>query len=239
MIRKQKLVNDQIYHVFNRGVEKRDIFMDDQDYFRFIHNLFEFNDENPVINTTYYFDPKTMNVESRNIKKANKDKHVRRQLVEILVFTLMPNHFHLLLKQRKTTGITKFIQKVCTGYTMYFNKKYERVGGLFQSRFKSVIVDRQEYFQYLPHYIHTNPLELNYRDRTSIIGLKGLKFLEEYRWSSFPDYIGEKNFPSVTSRELILDTFGGEKKYREHTENCLRHEKQEKWLEALKDVRMD
>jgi hypothetical protein len=63
--------------------------------------------------------------------------------------------------------------------------------------------------------------------------------LEEYRWSSFPDYIGKKNFPSVTSREFILDTFGGEKKYRKHTGNCLRHEKQEKWIEALQDVIMD
>jgi putative transposase len=240
-MRKTKLVNDRIYHVFNRGVEKRDIFLDDQDYFRFIHNLFEFNDETPVINARYYFDPKTMNVESRNINKASKDKHVRRQLVEILLFTLMPNHFHLLLKQRKTNGITKFIQKVCTGYTMYFNKKYKRVGGLVQGRFKAVIVNSQEHFQYLPHYIHTNPLELNYRGPTSIIGRKGMKFLEEYRWSSFPDYIGKKNFPSVTKRDFVLKIFGGEAGYRRFTREFLKelHKDEKVWPEPIQELMLE
>lgn len=237
------LVNDQIYHVFNRGVEKRDIFLDDRDYFRFINNLYQFNDENPVINTTYYFDPVTMNVESRTInrQRPGKDNHVRKQLVDILVFTLMPNHFHLLLRQRKTNGITKFMQKVCTGYAMYFNRKNERVGGLYQGRFKAVRVDRLEHLQYLSHYIHTNPLELNYRGRTSIIGGRGMKFLEGYRWSSFPDYIGKDNFPLVTKRDFILEIFGGESGYKRHTSEILKelHKDKEVWPEPMQELTLD
>ena len=135
-----------------------------------------------------------MNVESRTInrQRPGKDNHVRKQLDEILVFTLMPNHFHLLLRQKKTNGITKFMQKVCTGYAMYFNRKNERVGGLYQGRFKAVRVDRQEHFQYLSHYIHTNPLELNYRGRTSIIigEMSIVKFTRRSVWRACPPWAG-------------------------------------------------
>ncbi len=229
-------IENHIYHVFNRGVDKRDTFLDDQDYYRFIHSLFEFNDEEPALNVHYYFNPKTMEVCSMPVRKGNKPRKI---LVEILLFTLMPNHFHLLLKQKADGGITKFMRKLGTGYTNYFNKKYERSGVLFQGKFKAVMLNKQEHLQYLPNYIHLNPLDLKYGSRTSI-GWRGkMKFLEEYRWSSFPDYIGKKNFPSVSSRDFVLEIFGGEKKYRKHTENCLRQEEQEKLLGAVQDVLMD
>jgi putative transposase len=239
-MRKIMFVDNGIYHVFNRGIEKRNIFLDDQDYFRFIHNLFEFNDENPVINTRYYFDSKTMNVESRNLNKANKNKHVREKLVEILVFTLMPNHFHLLLMQRKKNGIQRFIQKVCIGYVMYFNQKYERVGGLFQGRFKAVMADRNEYFQYLPHYIHLNPLGIKVNSAARS-WREGIRFLENYKWSSFPDYIGKKNFPSVTKRDSVLKIFGGEAGYKRNTRKILKelHKDKEVWTEKIKDLILD
>lgn len=236
-MRKPKFIDAHIYHVFNRGVEKRVIFLDDRDYFRFIHNLFEFNDENPVTNLGYFFDPHAMNVESRaNRSIIKKDRTQRKRLVEILLFTLMPNHFHLLVRQKAGSGIIRFMQKLGTGYTMYFNKKYERVGGLFQGRFKAVLLNSQEHFQYLPHYIHSNPLELKYRGSTSIDWRKKIRFLENYRWSSFPDYIGKKNFPSVTQREFILGIFGGEEKYKKHTISCLKEQRQEKWMERIQDV---
>src|SRR3989344_2900195 len=117
---KQQFAGDKIYHIYNRGVEKRKIFLNDKDYFRFIHNLFEFNDENPVINTDYYFDSFMTKQNSSNKKR------VRKLLVDILAFVLMPNHFHLLLRQRKENGIVRFMQKLGTGYAMYFNKKKDR-----------------------------------------------------------------------------------------------------------------
>lgn len=236
-MRKARFIDNSIYHVFNRGIEKRPIFMDDQDHYRFIHNLFELNNENQVINSRYYFDPKITGLKS-GIPRKNRDK--RALLVDVLTFALMPNHFHLLLKQRKTNGITKFMQKVSIGYVMYFNQKYERVGGLFQGRFKSVMVERNEYFQYLPHYIHLNPLGLK-RDEISKSWRKEFSFLEKYKWSSFPDYIGKKNFTSVTKRGDILRIFGGEAGYRRYTEGFLKDLQKEKetWPESIQDVMLD
>lgn len=209
-MKKPPFINRGIYHIFNRGVEKRDIYMDDSDYFRFIHCLFEFNEEGAVSNLNYYFNPRTMEVEAR-YQRNTRLKMKRRPLVEVLVFTLMPNHYHLMLRQLQDHGIVKFMQKLGTGYTNYFNKKHQRVGALLQGRFKAASVSKEPHFLYLPHYIHTNPLILN--ERGSIF----IKFLESYRWSSFPDYVGIRNFPSVTDRGFLLDIFGGERRYRQYT----------------------
>jgi len=226
-MKKPVFVNEHMYHIFNRGVEKRDIFMDERDYFRFIHDLYEFNNEEPAANLNYYFNTKSRSVEKRYVKR---DPAPRKPLVEVLVFTLMPNHYHLFLRQTRANGIVKFMQKLGTGYSNYFNKKYERVGGLFQGRFKAVLISRESHFIYLPHYIHTNPLDLNYGSSTSI------DFLEGYRWSSFPDYVGKRNFPSVTKRGFILDIFGGHDKYREYTVERLKHADSEHLLNEVRDV---
>lgn len=229
-MQKPQFVENQIYHIYNRGVEKRDVFLDKQDYLRFIHGLFVFNDQEAAINTLYYFNPNSTQIESRHIEKEKKP---RKLLVEILIFTLMPNHFHLLLRQKKENGVVRFMQKLGTGYTMYFNKKYTRVGGLFQGRFKACLINEEPHFINLPFYIHTNPIDLfNYRGSTSI-----MEFLENYRWSSFPDYIGKKNFPSVTSRKFLLEFFGGPKEYRKATKEWLKERKEN--TEKIKEVRLD
>ena len=231
-MQKPSFVENKIYHIYNRGVEKRKVFMDNRDYRRFIHDLFEFNDEDAVFNISYYFNPKTIEVEPRYLRKERKP---RKLLVEILLFTLMPNHFHLLLKQKKENGIVRFMQKLGTGYTMYFNKKYERVGGLFQGRFKAVLVNEEKHFLHLPFYIHLNPIDLiNYRGSTSI---ELMDYLRKYRWSSFPDYIGKKNFPSVTSRGFLLEFFGGEKEYEKATSKWLKE--REENTESIEDVKLD
>ena len=131
----------------------------------------------------------------------------------------------------------KFMQKLGTGYTNYFNKKYKRVGGLFQGRFKAVLVSEEAHFIHLPFYIHTNPLDLIYGSSTSIDFEKKMDFLKKYRWSSFPDYIGKKNFPSVTSRELFLKFFGDEREYEKETRKWLREREQN--IEILKDLKLD
>ena len=131
---KPVFANNELYHVYNRGVEKRNLFMDEADYSRFVHNLYDFNDHSPVLNVKYYFDQQSRTVQSRVLKGR---KEPRKLLVDILVFTLMPNHFHMLLRQKRENGISRFMQKLGTGYSMYFNKKYERVGALFQGKFKA------------------------------------------------------------------------------------------------------
>ncbi len=235
-MRRLQFVKNHVYHVFNRGVDKREIFLDNQDYYRFIHSLFEFNDEDPVLNANFFFDPKTMSIGKR---PARKNRKPRKMLVEILLFTLMPNHFHLLLKQKAQKGIAKFMHKVGTGYTNYFNIKCKREGVLFQGKFKAVLIENNEQLQYIPQYIHLNPLKLNYGSPTPIVWRKKFKFLEEYRWSSFQDYIGKKNFPLLTQREFLLNISNGEKNYKKHIIDCLKESGKGKWIEGIQDVKLD
>lgn len=223
---KPPFVEEEIYHIYNRGVEKRKIFLDDKDYFRFIHDLFEFNNETIAPSSNIRFSlrhPSQAEIIHLNqclgVGHPNIEK--RKLLVEILVFTLMPNHFHLILKQKKEGGIIKFMKKLGGGYANYFNKKYKRVGGLFQGRFKAIVIEKEAHFTYLPFYIHANPLDLsNYGSSTPID--EKINFLKEYRWSSFSDYIGKKNFPSITSREMFLDFFRNEKEYLEQTKQWIK-----------------
>lgn len=146
-----QFVNDEVYHIYNRGVEKRDVFTNEKDYFRFIHCLFEFNDTAPAVNLGFHL--------SKSLLKSDFNRP-REMLVDILCYCLMPNHYHLLIKQHMDRGITEFMRKLGTGYTNYFNLKYDRVGSLFQGKFKAVHVSKEAHFLYLPHYIHLNPLDL-------------------------------------------------------------------------------
>lgn len=221
----------QFYHIYNRGVEKRDIFTEKSDYFRMIHDLFELNDLDAAINLQYFFDPKSMEVEPRYIQTERKSRKI---LVKIHAFVLMPNHYHLLLEQILPGGIVKFMQKLGTAYTMYFNKKYTRVGPLYQGAFKAVHIKQDAHFTHIPFYIHANPLSLIYGGSTSI---DTMTFLKEYRWSSFPDYVGIKNFPSITSRDLLLEYFGSEKEYEESTRKWL--EEKERHENTIADLIID
>lgn len=207
-MRKIEFCDGEIYHVYNRGVEKRDIFMDDRDYHRFVYCLYEFNDEQPALNARHAYKP----VINHDRSAFSPVKCKRMPLVEIMVFTLMPNHYHFMLRQIKENGITRFMHRLGTGYTMYFNKKYERVGSLFQGPFKAVHLSKQEHFIHLPHYIHTNP----YRGLASV---ESVEDLLKYRWSSFPDYAGKENFPNVTRRDFLLNLYNGEEGYLKFTED--------------------
>lgn len=138
----------------------------------------------------------------------------------------MPNHYHLLIRQKVVDGIVKFMQKLGVGYTMYFNQKYERVGPLFQGRFKAVLVGLDEHLLYLPYYIHLNPIELvepRWKEQTIKSWGETIRFLESYHWSSYLDYIGKKNFPSVTSRKFLRDIVGDSREYKKATEEWLKN----------------
>lgn len=213
-----------LYHVLNRGVDKRKIFLDQQDYLRFIHDLFEFNDESPAFNIGYLLGStlrarrQAQRIDVR--RQYVENRKPRKLLVEILAFCLMPNHYHLLLKSRRENGIENFIKKLNGGYAKYFNHKYERVGALFQGKYKSVIISNESHFIHIPYYIHLNPLDLvapKWRQREIRDRRKAVQFLEKYRWSSFLDYVGKKNFPSVTQRKLLSEFFGGPKQYKRDT----------------------
>ncbi len=218
-MRKIQFLDGEVYHIFNRGVDKRNVFLDNKDYFRMVHNLFEFNDEAPAA-PSYYHPSQSLvqsyEVQPRRIWEREKRKP-RKLLVEILCWCLMPNHFHLLLRQIKENGIVGFMQKLGTGYSMFFNQKYERSGTLFQGRFKAVHVVDEYHFMHLPFYIHANALDLiepNWREGKIKNLQKVNDHLDSFRWSSHLDCEGKKNFSSISQRDLILDVYGGEGNYR-------------------------
>lgn len=239
-MQKPQFVNNEIYHIYNRGVEKRDLFLGKTDYLRFIHDLFEFNNENPCVPSNIRFSSRhPSEIADYHLKQClevgppniGDEKKPRRLLVEILVFCLMPNHFHLILKQKKENGIVRFMQKLGTGYSMYFNEKQKRVGPLFQGRFKAVHVNEERYFDYLPYYIHFNSLDLiepKWREGKIENYQEAIKFLNSYLWSSHLDYIGKRNFPSITQREFLLDIFDGEENYKKSVK---------KWLKEMSKIK--
>lgn len=205
-MRKPQFENGQFYHIYNRGVEKRQVFLDKKDYMRCIHDFFEFND---TASAGRFSVKRLSEVEPRKVQKR------RKMLVKIHCFCLMPNHYHLLLEQTQDGGIVQFMKKFGTGYTMYFNKKYDRVGPLFQGRFRAVLLDDDSYLMHLSRYIHLNPVELvepHWKKNGVKNWDKTNKFLESYRWSSYLDYIGRKNYPSVIDTRFIYELMASDRK---------------------------
>lgn len=211
----------ELIHVLNRGVDKRKIFLDKQDHFRFIHDLYEFNDKDNVLNISRF---QLIDVGCQSIEKKKKQ---RKLLVDIHAFCLMPNHYHLLISPRVENGVPLFMKKLNGGYAKYFNEKYKRSGALFQGKYKRLAIKNEAHFIHLPYYIHLNPLDLitpEWRDRELGNFTKAIKFLDSYRWSSHLDYAGVNNFPSVTQRSFLLDFFGGQEEYKDSIK---------KWLKQL------
>jgi len=208
---------NEFYHLFNRGVDKRKILLNKSDYIRFIHDLYEFNDVNPAIQ----FSRLSMSNTGSNVGSRVSNIKTREILVNLYAFVLMPNHHHLLAQQLKEKGISLFMRKLHAGYTNAFNLKYERSGHLFQGSFKDVYVKNDLQLAHLICYIHSNPLDLwkpGWKEKrlTRSEIKEALKFLENYRWSSHLDYLGIKNFPSITERSFLREFFeetGGYRKF--------------------------
>jgi len=200
----------EFFHVLNRGVDKREVFIDDRDRVRFLHDLFVFNDQRPVI---HYKRP-----------ERKDENHTRKLLVHIHAFCLMPNHYHLLLSPLVENGIALFMKKLSMGYTKYFNERYGRSGALWQGKYKRVLIERDSHFLYIPFYIHLNALDLAYPEwRTGQVKdiHKALEYLNTYRWSSHLDYNGIRNFPSITQRELLLSQFETRRDYENEIINII------------------
>lgn len=229
--RKQLFINDGIYHVVVRGIDDNLIFKHINDYYRGIFSIYEFNTTKPVVirerREARAKIKKLLNEVNRD--EANRDPisvDSRDKLVEVMTFCFMPNHLHLLLKQLKDNGITKFMAKLGIGYGGYFNRKYGRKGYVFQNRFVAIPIKTDEQLKMVFVYIHTNPISLiepKWKERGIRNPEKAVKFLEGYKWSSYQDYIGKKNFSSVTEREFMLETMGGEQGCKESVENWVKY----------------
>lgn len=202
----------QLYHIYNRGVEKREIFTSQDEYNYFVHGLFAYNSNTPCENTFRSF---------MSSHEESQTDHER--LVEVVAFALMPNHFHLLLFQNTDNGVTDFMHKLGTGYTNWFNDKHDRSGVLFQGTFKRVAITGNEQLLWIPHYIHLNPLPLLIRQQISQTEehITPFAVLSKYKWSSLADFCGQPRFKSVVNPELVLNEFGGSYPYQRDLENYL------------------
>jgi len=236
--RKEEFANGEIYHIILRAIDDNLIFKDVNDYYRGIFSIYEFNNVNPV---TIQARRKTRIAFKNSLKKA--DRHPtsiqlpefvddREKMIEILAFCFMPNHIHLLVRQLKDNGISRFMQKTGIGLGKYFNGKYERRGHVFQDAFGAVHIKNDNQFMAAVSYIFTNPIALiepGWKEK----GIKNhsveevVKFLEEYKWSSYKDCIEIKNFPTVTKRDFLLETMGKKEGLKEIVKD---------WIERKKDV---
>jgi len=192
---------NEFYHVYNRGVDKRKIFIKKADYDRFIFLLYICNNTKPINIRDYRG---LTSVEKFNLEKEDT-------LVDIGAYCLMPNHFHLLLKEKVEGGISLFMQKVTTGYTMYFNTVYKRSGSLFQGSFKARHATQDQYLEYLYAYIHLNPIKLIEPEWKEIIKKNNEKakiFLLSYAYSSYLDFIGISRVENnILNQEAFPDYF--------------------------------
>ena len=197
----------EFYHIYNRGTEKRKIFLSARDHERFLSLLYLSNVEERV-------DMKRQGRTLSELMLQDKGK----KLVEVCAYCLMPNHFHLILKEIDEGGISKFMQKIITGYTMYFNKNYERSGALFQGKFKSEHAKNDRYLKYLIAYLHLNPIKLfdsNWKENGIRDRKRAEKFLDGYIYSSFLDYCGNDRVEkSILSFESLPDYTSDLKNFR-------------------------
>jgi len=199
MSRKFQFAIGEFYHIYNRGTDKRIIFLDDNDRKRFYYLLFLCNGKKPF---------EISELDLKQIFNFKRDE----TLIDIGAVCLMDNHFHLLLKEKRENGISEFMHKVSTAYTNYFNRKYKRAGTLFSGRFKAEHVVNDRYLNYLFAYIHLNPIKMvqsDWKDR----GVRDLgrvqKFLESYVFSSYLDYKKSLNrsYGLVLNRGAFPDYF--------------------------------
>jgi len=185
----------EIYHVYNRGVNKTDIFKTQKDYEVFLHRLKENLFPNLI-------DKKKLSWLERRRKTLPANSF------DLICYCLMPNHFHLLIQQKTDLPITKLISKVCTSYSMCFNKKHGRVGAVFQDQFKSVLVEGNEQLLWMSYYIHKNPIEAGF-----------VMDLKDYKWSSYLEYLNCGGNFKLCKKEIITGQLNHPEQYLKYFED--------------------
>ncbi len=214
-MRKTEFKNEEYYHIYNRGVDKREVFLDTEDYVRFLNSMREFNDESTYEQRMYERNVASKELSSQIEELSSFDVVRLDNLVEIICYCVNPNHYHLILKQLRSDGVKTFMHKIGTGYTNYFNKKYKRSGSLFQGPFKSIHIDSNEYLLYLSAYVNKNNFIHGYN-------------LVDWKYSSLLDYLG-KRAGTLCNKESIMVQFNNDiERYKEFLENNALYLKEKK-----------
>lgn len=184
MSRKLEFSVGEYYHIYNRGVDKRKVFLSMADYKRFLTLLYTCNDTQAV-------NLREQGDTFQDVLATGRDE----TLTNVCIYCLMPNHFHLILKEKTESGISRFMHKLQTAYTMYFNERNRRTGSLFQGPFKAEHANTDNYLKYLISYIHLNPVKLiepKWKETGISNRAAAEKFLQSYPYSSYPDCTGAK-----------------------------------------------
>jgi putative transposase len=209
MQRKINFTPGEYYHLYSRGVEKRKIFLDHKDHERFMALLYIMNQPEPFNFGNFLKQNKITDIFSETKEKS---------LVSIISYTLMPNHFHILVYENQEGGISKFMLRLLTAYSMYFNTKYERSGPLFVHPFRSQHISNESHFMWLFSYIHLNPIKIIKKNfKHEGIGNKKASedFLDSYKYSGYHEYKGISRpeskiidisfMPEYIPKEVVLD----------------------------------
>ncbi|MCX6720224.1 MAG: transposase [Candidatus Staskawiczbacteria bacterium] len=226
---KPTFANDEIYHVVSRAVGDTVVYVDESDFYRGIFSIYEFNNSKKVEiwerrRARKRF--KNQEKESVGCRTSHQSEYLdgREKLVEVLAFSFMPNHLHLILRQLKDNGITEFMKKVNGGYANYFNKKYKRMGHLF-NKFRAVHIEDDDQLRSAFLYVHANLISMvepGWKEKGIKNYKKVIKFLENNKRHSYMDYIGKNAFPSVTQRDFFLEFMGGSEGCRAGIDNWIK-----------------
>jgi len=200
-MRQIKIAPEEYYHVFNRAVSKQVIFHDTRDYARFLFLILYF--QSPltfpqISRITKHF------VKSSAFDTLDADKVIEKRTVELISFCIMPNHFHLILKELDDGGISVYMQRILTSYSKYYNAKYVRSGHVFQGPYKAVHISDDQQLLYLSAYVHRNPREIS----------KWFNHEDKYPWSSYQDYLEEGRWGRLLLPDIILMRYKDKKKYK-------------------------
>lgn len=220
--RKLILANDEIYHVFNRGIESRKIFTSKRGYRRALQAISFYRFFKPSIQLA-----KVLLLEKEKRQEFFKKLEEGKKLVEIICFSLMPNHFHFLLKQKIDNGISSFIGNFSNSYVRYFNIRNKRRGPLFQGPFKAKRIENEKQLIHISRYIHLNPVASYIIEE---------KELDRYFWSSFPEYMGIENVKEICDKDIVINSFRSKNDYRKFVHDQIDYARK---LEKIKHLQIE
>lgn len=207
-MRKVPTYPGEYYHILNRGNNKQRIFHSASDYRRFLFLILFFQSPVtfPKINRHLAKIAKSGQSSVLDIEvvpKDVRDEVIKTRYVELVNFSLMPNHFHLTVKETQEEGIQKYMQRVLTAYTKALHKKYKTSGHVFQGPYQNIHIESDEQLLYLSAYIHSNPKEITeWHDREDM-----------YPWSSYYDYVHQNRWGELLKNEIIMDQFKDAESY--------------------------
>ncbi|HDZ76786.1 MAG TPA: hypothetical protein ENH41_01715 [Candidatus Omnitrophica bacterium] len=233
-MRKETFTVGDYIHVYNRGNRKQPIVRQASDRWHFLQALYYFNNEISIANP---FNGLRNKLDARFNHELiwPREWPLKKPLVKIIAFSLMENHFHLILNEIREDGIALFMQKLGTGIVKYFNAKYREAGRLFQGSYKARVVDRDEYLTYLSVYIQVkNPFELYPKGIEYAVRNfdQAFEWAVKYPYCSLADYVGRRNSP-IISRDILAEMFEAPEKYKEFARDCILSMNFKERLESL------